>query len=220
MIGHLHRAALALTLLLALAGCNVLRPAASPGPAVHMLDGAGAPSPGTTSRPAPGIASVLLVQPTRAAAGFDSARILYRREAHRLDAFAYSIWAEPPARMLAPLLVTALEATGSFRAVVVSTGAAAADYRLDTELVQLLQDFRQTPSRVLVTLRVTLVQESTRRVLAVRQFDVALDTASDDPQGGVRAANQAVSLLVRDVAAFCAEAVRHPPLPNPPRPLP
>lgn len=218
MMPSLPHRALMLAMLLSLGGCGVLRPAAAPGPVVYTLNAA-SPRAAAAGRPAAS-APVLLVQPTRAAAGFDSPRILYRRETHRLDAFAYSEWAEPPARMLAPLLLDALEHTGAFRAVVVSTGAATADYRLDTELVQLLQDFSTTPSRVVLRLRATLVQESTRRVHAVRPFDVTLEAPSDDPAGGVVAANQAATRLVRDVAAFCAEAIRTPPLPNPPRLFP
>lgn len=218
MMRPLPRRGLMLATLLTLGGCSVLRPTKAPEPVVYTLNAA---TPRTApARRAAATAPVLLVQPTRAAAGFDSPRILYRREAHRLDAFAYSEWAEPPARMLAPLLLDALEHTGAFRAVVVSTGAAAADYRLDTELVELLQDFSTRPSRVVLRLRATLVQEATRRVQAVRLFDVALDAPSDDPAGGVSAANQAVGQLVRDVAAFCSETVRTPPFPTPPRPSP
>jgi cholesterol transport system auxiliary component len=199
-----HLGATAL-LVLALGGCSLMRPAASPGPVFHTLD---LPLPRTPpGAPAPATAPSLLVQPTRAAAAFDSPRMLYRREAHRLAAFAYNEWAEPPARMLAPLLLNQLEQTGAFRAVVLSTGAAAADYRLDTELIVLLQDFGQTPSRVHLSLRATLVQDATRRVVAVRQFDLSVDAPSEDPQGGVLAANQAVAAVLRDLAAFSASAI-------------
>ena len=218
MMRQLSHRGVVLAPLLALVGCSVLRPAATPGPVAYTLNAA---TPRTTPAPrASATAPVLLVQPTRAAAGFDSPRILYRRETHRLEAFAYSEWAEPPARMITPLLLDALEHTGAFRAVVVSTGAAAADYRLDTELVQLLQDFSAAPSRVVVRLRATLVQEATRRVHAVRQFDIALDAPSDDPAGGVSAANQAVAQLVREVATFCSEAIQKLPFSTPPRPSP
>ena len=218
MMRQMPRRGLVLGTLLALGSCSVLRPTPAPGPVVYTLNAAAARTAPTHRAAA--TAPVLLVQPTRAAAGFDSPRILYRREVHRLDAYAYSEWAEPPARMLGPLLLDALEHTGAFRAVVTSTGAAAADYRLDTELVALVQDFSARPSRVVVRLRATLVLEATRRVHAVRQFDIALDAPSDDTAGGVSAANQAVALLVRDVAAFCTEAILSPPFPTPRRPSP
>ena len=93
-----------------------------------------------------------------------------------------------------------------------ATGTAAADYRLDTELVQLLQDFGPSPSRVVLALHATLVRASTRRVLAVRSFEIRVPAPSEDPSGGVRAANEAASTLARDVAAFSADAVRQAPV--------
>ena len=195
--------------LLALAGgCSALLPKPTLPPAHYALAGA-APAlraTGTSPSNRPAAALTLLVDPPRAAAGFDSRRIVYTREAHRLEAFAHSEWVDTPARMLAPLIVEAIEGRGAFRATVPATTAAAGDLRLDTEIVRLQHEFGGAPSRVRFTLRATLVDLTTRRVLAWRQFDQSVASASEDPQGGVSAANRVVRNVLDELAAFCSEA--------------
>ena len=151
-------------------------------------------------------APTLIINPPHAAAGFDSQRIIYVREAQKLEYFAHSEWVDPPARMLAPLIVAAAVKTAAFNAVVTTPGAAAGDLRLDTEIVRLLQRFGSGPSEVRFTLRATLVDERTRRVLAAREFDMTQPAASDDPYGGVVAASRVVHEVLAQLAVFCADA--------------
>jgi len=63
------------------------------------------------------------------------------------------------------------------------------------------------PSRVRLTLRGVLVDIATRRVLATREFDAAVLSPSEDPAGGVMAANQAAQRVAAEVGAFCADWV-------------
>ncbi|MBE0612047.1 MAG: membrane integrity-associated transporter subunit PqiC [Burkholderiales bacterium] len=197
-------------LVVATAACSTLRPAATPNPSFYALQGAPAAArpDAAAGPPAPSTAPTLIVNPPHAAAGFDSPRIMYVREAHKLEYFAHSEWVDTPARMLAPLLVAANESTGAFRAVVLTPSAATGDLRLDTEIVRLQQEFGSPPSRVQFTLRAYLVEDKTRRVLAWREFEAAVPAPSDDPYGGVVAANRAVQTVLKDLAAFCAGAAR------------
>lgn len=199
----------AISLLLAgVGGCGALRSTGTPPPAFYALErvrietAAARPAPATSSKAAPG----LIVNPPRAAAGFDSQRILYVREPYQLEYFAHSEWVDPPARMLAPLIVAALENSGTFRSVMLAPTAAAGELRLDTEIVRLQQDFASRPSRVHFTLRAHLVDNATRRVLAWRVFDASVAAATDDPYGGVVAANLAVQTVLEQLAGFCATA--------------
>ncbi len=191
---------------MALGACSVLQPAATPSPAFYSLDGI----PGRAPAAAPISAPTLIISPPHAAAGYDSKRIIYVREPHKLEYFAHSEWVDPPARMLAPLLVAAVENSGAFRAVVLTPSTATADLRLDTEIIRLQQDFRTRPSTVRFTLRATLIDQNTRRVEAWREFDNSVPAGSEDPYGGVVAANRAVRITLENLADFCAEAARTP----------
>lgn len=186
-------------------GCVALRPEPLPQPTFYSLDNV-QPVVRPLS-PAPASAPTLIINPTHAAAGFDSQRIIYMRQPHKPEYYAYSEWIDTPARMLAPLIVTAIERSKAFRAVIQMPSPAAGELRLDTEVVRLQHEFLSQPSRVRFTLRVYIVNSATRRVLASREFEALVVVTSEDPYGGVVAANQAVSTVLEELATFCAETV-------------
>lgn len=148
---------------------------------------------------------VLEVSAPRARPGFETPQMAYTQRANALEYFARNRWADTPARMLAPLIAQALERSGGFRAVVQAPSLAAANLRLETELVRLQQEFGARPSRVRLTLRAQLIEADSRRVLASAEFDETEAAQSDDPYGGVLAANRALARLLERLAAFCAE---------------
>jgi len=189
-------------------GCSTLRPNAPLPPLSYSLDSVQTAPPATTRSAAisPKAAPTLIVSSPHAASGFDSQRIIYVREAHRLEYYARSEWVDTPARMLAPLIVAALENSRSFRAVVLTPSAATGDLRLDTEIIRLQHELGSQPSRERLTLRAYLVDNTTRRVLASREFDESVAVASEDPYGAVMAANRVVQTVLEQLAGFCSEA--------------
>jgi cholesterol transport system auxiliary component len=188
-------------------GCGALFPTTTTmQPASYSLDNAPGAAPASVAPTVPASAPTLIINPPHAAAGFDSSRIIYVRETHKLEYFSQNEWVDTPARMLAPLIVAAVENSGTFRAVVLTPSAATGDLRLDTEIVRLQHDFGSQPSRVRFTLRAYMVDSTTRRVLASREFDETVAAASGDPYGGVVAANRAVQTVLEHLASFCATA--------------
>ncbi|MDO8414388.1 MAG: ABC-type transport auxiliary lipoprotein family protein [Gallionellaceae bacterium] len=190
---------------LLISGCAALRPEALPHPSFYSLDQDSAIL--AAPRTLPDAAPALLVSTPQAAAGFDSSRIIYLRQPHQLEYFAHSEWIDTPARMLTPLLIAAMENSGTFRAVVHAPGPATGEVRLDSEILQLQHEFIGGSSQVRFVLRAYLVEESSRRVIATRQFEAIKMTTSEDPYGGVIAANQAVQTVLKDLAAFCKESL-------------
>jgi cholesterol transport system auxiliary component len=150
----------------------------------------------------------LVVAAPTAAPGFDGLRIVYVKRSHELDVFTRSEWVDTPARMLAPLLVRALERGGAFASVAEARSAAAATVRLETEILRLQHEFTDRPSRVRLTVRVQLTEMPSRRVLGAREVEAVEVAPSDDPYGGVVAANRAVRRVLEDIVAFCGERSR------------
>lgn len=176
----------------------------------YMLDVAtvGAPVSGA---PPPG-QQVLLVEMPHAAPGYDSARMVYVRQPLTQEVFANSVWADTPARLLAPLLVRQLQQSGLFRAVLLAPSAAKSSLRLDSTILRLQQDFQHRPSSVRFSLQLTLMDNSTREVLAWRTVDVAQNAPSEDAAGGAQAAQAAVQQGLEETTAFLQGALAALPL--------
>ena len=181
--------------LLTLVACGNLLPKPPPLPSLHLLDAAPSAPPlvqGSNQ-------ASLRINAPQAAAGFDSRRIIYLREPHQLSYFARHEWADTPARMVAPLLLAALDGGGQFRVVLGANSAGSAEFSLDTVVIRLQQDFSQSPSQVRLTLRASLLDNATRRVLASREFDARVNAPSEDADGGVKAANLAVQRVLKEL---------------------
>lgn len=204
----------ALATLALLSGCaSSLLPKPPAPPTRFTLDDPAAarpasPSPSPPSRGAAAGAPVLVVAVPRAAPGFDGPRMVYLRQAQQLESFALHEWVDTPARMLAPLLVRALQGSGAFSAVLLAPTSGSGPWRLETELIRLQQDFTTRPSQVRLTLRAVLVDSTNRQVIAWREFDETVATTTDDPAGGAAAAHQATQQVLAALAAFCAAQPR------------
>ncbi|MFZ6655398.1 ABC-type transport auxiliary lipoprotein family protein [Undibacterium sp. TJN19] len=199
--------AAAALLLCTLSACSALQPANVPPSSIYTLDEAATRLSSTTPAPVAANAPSIIVSTPHADAGFDSAQMIYVRTAHQLEYFRESQWIKPPAAMLPPLVVAALEGSGSFKAVMQAPSIANADYRLDLEVKRLQQEFFSSPSQIHFTLRAYLSTATSRDIVAWREFDIRIAAPSDDPYGGVVASNQAVQKVVADLAVFCSEAV-------------
>jgi len=188
-----------------LAACAGVQPQQVEKQNIYLLEARSA-----TDLPHPKTDLVIEVEMPRARAGFDTDHMAYTRRPSEIEYFSRNRWADMPARMLAPAIAQAIEHSRAFRAVLRAPSAVPVDLRLDTELVRLQQNFSVHPSRLEMTLRVQLIGTNPARALASAQFDEVEDAPTDDPYGGVTAANRALSRLVGRVADFCVAQVPHP----------
>jgi cholesterol transport system auxiliary component len=160
-----------------------------------------------TPTSAPSSALTLLVMPPRAAPGLDSRDIAWLRRPREIEFYALHQWADTPGHLLAPLIVRSLQRAALFRAVVSAPSAAATDLRLETELLTLQQDFSDSPSRVHLRLRATLVDTATRRVLVTQDLDAIALAPTEDAEGGAAAASLATREVLRRLDVLCAQAI-------------
>lgn len=147
---------------------------------------------------------VIVVAPPEARAGFTGPRMAYVKRPFEIKYFARHEWAEPPTRMLAPLLELALERTGRFRPVASGLGVLA-PLRIETEIVALQQEFDAGPSQVRFRIRALLLDPIGGRVIATSEFEAVEPAVSEDAYGGVVAANRAVARVLEQLAGWCAE---------------
>jgi cholesterol transport system auxiliary component len=167
--------------------------------------------PATQPTDGSGCHSLLLSSP-RSGPGFGSANMVYVIKPHRLDYFANHRWTDSPARLLAPLLLRAVESSGLFVSVAAAPAPIRTDLRLDTEVLALQQIFNGAHSRVQLRLRTELYDLSSQTLVASRIFDIEEPASSNDPYGGVQAANRAVARLMTQLQAFLAAQLQQPAL--------
>ncbi|RUR19237.1 hypothetical protein ELY21_04995 [Legionella sp. km535] len=134
--------------------------------------------------------SILVTAPD-AVAGFQTEQMMYVKKPYQLEAFVKNAWTSPPADMLFPLLVQSLQRTGYFYAVTSSPYSEEADYRLDTQLLTLDQNFLKKTSVLEFDVKVVLTRTSDNKVIGSRIISQHIPCLADTPYAGVVAANKA-----------------------------
>lgn len=143
-----------------------------------------------------------------AVAEYQTSQMLYIKKPFQIEAFAKNAWITPPADMLYPLLVQSMQGTGYFHAVTSGTNASEADYRLDTQLLALEQNFLKKPSVIEFSVKVILSRTTDNQVIASRIINQQIPCPMDTPYGGVIAANKAALLFTAAVAKFVISQIK------------
>lgn len=151
----------------------------------------------------------LLVSAPEASAGYDTEAMLYIKKPFQLETFAKNAWASPPADMLFPLLVESLQKSGYFNAVTASIYTHDADYRLDTRLLTLEQNFLKKPSILQLSVKVVLTRISDNVLMGSQIISKQVPCPADTPYGGVLAANRASEQLTADIVHFVVSSIKH-----------
>jgi cholesterol transport system auxiliary component len=152
--------------------------------------------------------AVLLVTQPKAQPGFDTARMAYLLRPYEVNYYAFNQWADTPARMLQRVMVENLEKSGQWSAVLQAPGGVPAQYRLECDSRVLEQQFFAQPSRVRLALRAQLIETKRQSILAIRSFELFEAAPSDDPYGGVLAANRASARLITEMVEWLETFVR------------
>ena len=145
------------------------------------------------------------VSPGTGASGFRTARMAYMRTPFQLEYFAYSAWADNPARMLGEAVRADLYASGAFDAVVSTPAATATDLRLDLADTRVLQRFDGELSTLELVTEARLYAVARPTELLSQRFTFS-ERAEPNPAGGVRAANAAAERLLAAVRGFATSA--------------
>ncbi|RLK50170.1 cholesterol transport system auxiliary component [Alkalispirillum mobile] len=195
----------ALALALLLTGCGLMLPEPAETPRTYSLSW----NPDDRPRAEDPIAGAVRIMPTQAQPGYTSTAMRYRRDDWELQRFAHHKWVEPPARMLTPALVTALEHDGPFEQVVHGSGVVSTPLRLHTELERLEHRFEDDddPGRVLLTLRLQLLDGDAGRVVTTQRFHAEVPADTRDPVAGARAANLALAELLPQITDHLRESL-------------
>lgn len=189
----------ALTLGLTLNACGLALPEPAESPRTYSLSWTPAEPP-AGSEPQ---ADAVRLMAAQAAPGYTSSAMRYRSDDWELQRFARHQWVEPPARMLTPALVAALEHDGPFRQVIHGPAVVNAPLRVHSELERLEHRFvdDDDPGRVVLTLRIQLLDSEAGEVITTRRFNAEVPAERRHPAAGAKAANQALAELLPQITA-------------------
>lgn len=152
-------------------------------------------------------ASILVSQP-EGLAGNQTEQMHYIEKPFALNSFVNNAWISSPANMIYPLITQSLQKTGYFYAVASGPYLDKADYRLDTQIIALQQNFLVKPSVEELIIKVMITHVPENRVIASRIFAERVTCPTDTPYGGVIAANQATQIFTAKLSDFVIQAVR------------
>jgi len=150
----------------------------------------------------------ILVSLPEAAAGYDSTDMIYVEKPFELRAYANNAWISAPNNMLLPLITQSLQQSGLFFAVASNVTGTQTDYRLDSQLIELKQNFLRKPSTLDLSLKITLIRQHDDEIVASAVFRESVPCESDSPYGGVLAANKATLNLTAKVTNFVNGVIR------------
>lgn len=207
MINNVKSLFLAILILLLLPACSTLLSKQSLQMTYYSLDATEFKLPRDESVSTNYALPTLIINTPKAAAGYDTRRMMYTRAPHKLEFFAQNEWIDTPARMLQALIVATISNTRSFKAVQLKQDRVKSELRLDCEIVKLIQSFNVKPSQVQFVLRATIIDNVTNKVVAYREFDERVNAVSDNPNGGAIAANQAVNAALEKLALFSKDTI-------------
>ncbi|MFP4155185.1 MAG: ABC-type transport auxiliary lipoprotein family protein [Halothiobacillaceae bacterium] len=147
----------------------------------------------------------LKIQPVRAAAAFDTARMPYSRQPAELAYYTRSQWVAPVGDLLTEVLRDTFETSGTFALVTGPEPRSPGDVSLRVELGALLHEFVEGGSVARLSLRAVLLSLPAREPIAVIRLDLSEPVEQTDAAGFARAANRVVQRgaeqLVEEVRA-------------------
>ena len=151
--------------------------------------------------------SILVSQP-EAMAGNQTEQMRYINKAYELSSFAHNAWISSPANMLYPLIVQSLQKSGYFFAVASGPYVDKADYRLDTQVIALQQDFLVKPSVMELVVKLMVTHIDDNRVVASSIIRERIPCPMDTPYGGVIAANKAAQAFTAKMSLFVIQSIK------------
>jgi cholesterol transport system auxiliary component len=159
----------------------------------------------TTAEPPVGGRRHLIVELPTSAGALATDRILIKPQPYQAQYLPDGRWSEPAPALVQTLLVASFQNLGGFALVGRTGNGLNPDYTLMTEI----QDFHAQPVasqpgtfEVKVSLMLTLIRESDRRVVASHRVDARESLSSDDTQALVASFDRVVQVVLRDAVRW------------------
>lgn len=201
---HIRPALLFSLALSVLSGCSAVSAISNAGTEMDAYT-LSAPAGGATR--ATGTRHLVVELPTSAGA-LASDRILIKPIPYQAQYLPGGRWSEPAPALVQTLLVATFQNMGGFRLV----GRNGAGLMPDATLMTELQAFQAEPSgpapapiTVRISVMMTLIGETDRRIIATRRFEATADVLSDDTGAIVAGFDRAMQTILREAVIWTVD---------------
>lgn len=135
---------------------------------------------------------ILKLDRMRSSRSLRDTAMLYSDAQYGQNSYAYSRWSDPPPAMLLAVFQQAIEDSGQYKAVVISTSDSQYDLLLESTLLDFSHRLHgDGTSDGVIRIRCYLLDSRTRRITASREFASSVPASSRDARGAAAALNKA-----------------------------
>ncbi len=141
-----------------------------------------------------------------AAQDLTSTNILYSKTPFSRDHYTFSRWNDAPTKLLQSLIQVCLEKSNLFQAVIPTISASKTDLILETTLQDLSHRIHEDgSSEGIIRANFYLIDNSTNKVLATKEFVSRVSASRQNAQAAVIALNKAATKMANDLVSWLAE---------------
>jgi cholesterol transport system auxiliary component len=188
--------------LLLLSACSMFSPVQTDSGTTYLLN----KTPQPLTKKPQRMVNLLITMPG-ASSIYNTTAIAYTTKPYEIAYFAKNSWAETPPQMLQSLLIQTLQRTHYFHSVGSLASMGNYNYILNTQIIQLEQDFSAGRKVVRLVLRAQIVNSTNNQIIASKEFSVSEVILHADPYAGVTATNKAVARALSQLAQFCLKVI-------------
>jgi len=157
------------------------------------------------NKKSPVIIKLARISATRALTGTE---IIYTDARYSRSSYACSRWSDAPVRLLQTLFQVALEENGRFGAVIPPASASKADLLLESTLFDFSHHINDDgTSHGVIRVRFYLIDNTTKTVIATKEFASRMPTSSRNARSAAAALNKAATNVAHDLVSWLAELV-------------
>jgi ABC-type uncharacterized transport system auxiliary subunit len=148
----------------------------------------------------------LVVREMLASGFIESHRIAFSQENMQRGYYQFASWTELPSKRIVDLLIARLRLSGMFASVSRAYSGAVADYQLNLELNEFVQDLDEGGS-VRIAVNADLVSLQTRRIIGTARFASQRKLAANDAPSAVRGFAAALTELDMSIVDWIDKTV-------------
>ena len=133
-----------------------------------------------------------------------SSKMSYAEGVYKQYFYSQSQWADSPNRALTFEILKLIRTSQLFKNVHTFKSRAKNDLILETNIEDFMQYFTDdlTKSYVNVVISLTIIDAKSKSILATKTFGAKVDSKTLDAEGGVKALNEALEIVLSDVSEW------------------